>query len=571
MTGAQDAQGGLSVAGADPQAARRAGGRIVVVSDEPKKHQRARPRARHHGALTATSSTPCRRSCARSPASRSSSTTSSAPTRPAGCASAASRRSAPPASSSTRPPARAAATAAPRATACRCSRSRPSWAARPRSTRPRATPTTPAWTATARRFLTVQVASGQAREARRRRPPRPCAEPALAGRAPTSSSPASAAPASSPSTSCSRRPRCAATSTPPACRAWTRSGCRRRPARSPRTCASVDRGPANRVGKGTADVLLAFDLLVAADPKNLALCSPASTVAVVSHLRDARPARRSPTPHARQDRHCRRCSRGCATCVARVVEIDALGASEALFGSTAPANLLLVGAAYQLGALPFSGDRRRGGHRAQRRRGRGERRRLPLGPRRGRRPGRLRRRRVARPPPRQRAPSTSAARRWPARPAASSRCRAQLLRAALRRRGGPPLRRRRRAGLGRRAGRRRTQTAYSEAVARGVAHLAAYKDEYEVARLLTRPELLAEVQQQVPGATDVRFNLHPPVLRAMGMDRKLKLGAWTRAAAQGDGPGQGRCAARRSTRSAGRTCASSSASCSPRTPPWSRA
>jgi indolepyruvate ferredoxin oxidoreductase len=69
---------------------------------------------------------------------------------------------------------------------------------------------------------------------------------------------------------------------------------------------------------------------------------------------------------------------------------------------------------------------------------------------------------------------------------------------------------------------------YSQAVARGVAHFAAYKDEYEVARLLTRPELLAEVQAQVPGATKVQYNLHPPALRAMGMDRKLKLGAWSR-------------------------------------------
>jgi indolepyruvate ferredoxin oxidoreductase len=68
-------------------------------------------------------------------------------------------------------------------------------------------------------------------------------------------------------------------------------------------------------------------------------------------------------------------------------------------------------------------------------------------------------------------------------------------------------------------------TAYSEAVARGVAHLWAYKDEYEVARLLTRPELLEEVQQQVPGATHVKYNLHPPALRALGMDSKLKLGA----------------------------------------------
>ncbi|MDP3713197.1 MAG: indolepyruvate ferredoxin oxidoreductase, partial [Mycobacteriales bacterium] len=71
-------------------------------------------------------------------------------------------------------------------------------------------------------------------------------------------------------------------------------------------------------------------------------------------------------------------------------------------------------------------------------------------------------------------------------------------------------------------------TAYSCAVARGLAHVMAYKDEYEVARLLSRPELLADVQRQVPGATKVRYRLHPPALRSLGMDRKLALPARVR-------------------------------------------
>jgi indolepyruvate ferredoxin oxidoreductase len=45
-----------------------------------------------------------------------------------------------------------------------------------------------------------------------------------------------------------------------------------------------------------------------------------------------------------------------------------------------------------------------------------------------------------------------------------------------------------------------------------------------VARLLTRPELLEQVRAEVPDATKVTFNLHPPMLRSMGMDKKLKLG-----------------------------------------------
>jgi indolepyruvate ferredoxin oxidoreductase len=72
------------------------------------------------------------------------------------------------------------------------------------------------------------------------------------------------------------------------------------------------------------------------------------------------------------------------------------------------------------------------------------------------------------------------------------------------------------------------RTAYSEAVARGLAHVLSYKDEYEVARLLTRPELFEKVEEQVPGATKVTYNLHPPLLRSLGMDSKLQLGAGSR-------------------------------------------
>ena len=58
------------------------------------------------------------------------------------------------------------------------------------------------------------------------------------------------------------------------------------------------------------------------------------------------------------------------------------------------------------------------------------------------------------------------------------------------------------------------------AVARGLHKLIAYKDEYEVARL----HLLG--LRDLPEGAKVKFLLHPPVLRALGMDRKLRLGAW---------------------------------------------
>jgi len=63
-------------------------------------------------------------------------------------------------------------------------------------------------------------------------------------------------------------------------------------------------------------------------------------------------------------------------------------------------------------------------------------------------------------------------------------------------------------------------SAIAEAAAAGLYKLMAYKDEYEVARLH-----LAGLRDLEPG-TKVKFLLHPPLLRAMGMRRKIKLGRW---------------------------------------------
>jgi indolepyruvate ferredoxin oxidoreductase len=63
-------------------------------------------------------------------------------------------------------------------------------------------------------------------------------------------------------------------------------------------------------------------------------------------------------------------------------------------------------------------------------------------------------------------------------------------------------------------------SALTAAVARGLHKLMAYKDEYEVARLH-----LDGVAALPPGSR-VKFHLHPPLLRALGMRRKLALGRW---------------------------------------------
>lgn len=54
----------------------------------------------------------------------------------------------------------------------------------------------------------------------------------------------------------------------------------------------------------------------------------------------------------------------------------------------------------------------------------------------------------------------------------------------------------------------------------------AYKDEYEVARLYRDPAWLESVRAEFPDASKVRIQLHPPVLRALGMRRKVGIGGW---------------------------------------------
>lgn len=71
-------------------------------------------------------------------------------------------------------------------------------------------------------------------------------------------------------------------------------------------------------------------------------------------------------------------------------------------------------------------------------------------------------------------------------------------------------------------------TAVAEAYARGLHKLLAPKDEYEVARLHLDAAERARVAETYGADAKVEVLLHPPVLRALGMKRKLHLdGRWT--------------------------------------------
>jgi len=67
----------------------------------------------------------------------------------------------------------------------------------------------------------------------------------------------------------------------------------------------------------------------------------------------------------------------------------------------------------------------------------------------------------------------------------------------------------------------------ADSVARGYFKLLAYKDEYEVARLMTRPDFLAEIEDAFDGDTKITFHLAPPFLAAPASGNgKRQYGPW---------------------------------------------
>ncbi len=64
----------------------------------------------------------------------------------------------------------------------------------------------------------------------------------------------------------------------------------------------------------------------------------------------------------------------------------------------------------------------------------------------------------------------------------------------------------------------------TEAAARYLYQLTAYKDEYEVARLLTAPSATAAAELVGGVGAKITWKLHPPMLRALGMKNKIALG-----------------------------------------------
>ncbi|VFB01761.1 indolepyruvate ferredoxin oxidoreductase family protein [Nocardia cyriacigeorgica] len=282
--------------------------------------------------------------------------------------------------------------------------------------------------------------------------------------------------------------------------------------------------PSNRLTPGSADCIMAIDLLTATDPRYLQYGDAASTVAVAS-------TSRTPTGDMVYDKSVDYPDTGLLldrlTAVSSSLRhFDALAAAQTLFGNTAAANFLIVGAAVQSGGLrlPAAAIEEAIGING-----------------------------VA-------VDSNIAAFRWGRAAIADPAAFAAAVDEGQPRRTPPPVPAELLAHTGidgevrlvvaRRAAeligyqnatvaRRYVETVqrvweaeraitdrtdFSAAVARGLYKFTAYKDEYEVARLLVDPAFLAEVQAQVPGGEKLTYKLHPPVLRAMGRRKKVGFG-----------------------------------------------
>ncbi|MDT5026319.1 MAG: indolepyruvate ferredoxin oxidoreductase, partial [Micromonosporaceae bacterium] len=288
--------------------------------------------------------------------------------------------------------------------------------------------------------------------------------------------------------------------------------------------AAAKLDPSNRLTPGSADCILAFDLLAAADTKNLGYGDPSKTIAIVS-------TSKTPTGEMVYDKAVNYPEtpyllNRLGQVSHDVHSFDALAAAHELFGNTAAANFLLIGAAYQTGALrlpaesieeaiSINGVAVKANVAAFRW-------------------GRLA---IADPVRFDTAASPASDRQSPPPPPAHV-----LAGTTFTGRVGDLISRRAADLVQFQSGRvarryaallqeiwtaeRATsdRTDFSEAVAKGLYKFTAYKDEYEVARLLTDPGFLSQVQAEIPNGENLTYKLHPPALRAMGRKKKIGLG-----------------------------------------------
>lgn len=283
----------------------------------------------------------------------------------------------------------------------------------------------------------------------------------------------------------------------------------------------------NKVGMGRADLYLATDLMAAADPANLDRCTPGRTAAVVNTglLPSGTMVRDVDLDAAPQDMAA---SIATVTDPGRSVQLDAKLLAERLFGDYLATNVIALGAAYQAGLLPISA---RSIEAAITLNGTALQQNLQAF-----RYGRL----AVADPARVERQITQPRPATPARRAAADELTARV--AHL------PEEHRRLlavridelvayqdhayaaryvddvlACVGAERERLGPDLPVTLAVIRHLHQLMAYKDEYEVARLHLRHSRADIVARTFGDRARARYQLHPPVLRALGMQRKIAL------------------------------------------------
>jgi indolepyruvate ferredoxin oxidoreductase len=275
--------------------------------------------------------------------------------------------------------------------------------------------------------------------------------------------------------------------------------------------------PTNKLGAGECDLYLGCDLLVAADPKNLAVTDPDRTVAVISVAEVptgpmvSDPSRTFPDRAAVSQPITERVRAGAVLADVRQLVIG-------LFGDDQFANVFLVGAGFQTGALPLPPDAIEEALRVN-----------GVAVEKNIQAFRRGRQYVADPG----AVLTAAGLDKPAAPDPGESSLDRLIRTrsedltayqdqAYARRYLDAVERVRAAERDATP----DSTAVTEAVARYLYKLMAYKDEYEVARLSLEPSLGAGLEAEFGPGARASWRLHPPVLRALGLKKKVALGPW---------------------------------------------
>ena len=291
---------------------------------------------------------------------------------------------------------------------------------------------------------------------------------------------------------------------------------------------------ANKVGPGECDLYLGCDILVAANEANLAVTSPSRTIAVVSTTAVPTGAMVTDTAASFPDVEAtlNRITEG--TRAADGASADVRTLVTRLFGDDQHANIFLVGMACQAGAIPVDAAHIESAIELN-----------GVAVERNQQAFRRGRQLVADPdaldkalPGRPTVASPTSPRVREIAGLVESGTDPELAEVVLRRVGElvayqdtayatryatfvEHVREREHAVLG-------SAELVTAAVTRNLYKLMAYKDEYEVARLSLDPQLERDLKEQFGDDVRYSFALHPPVLRALGMKRKIALGSWFR-------------------------------------------